>query len=80
MIENVYRSSCKETVILVRFQLNFYILNKFSKNPQKSKLMKILRIEAELFHADGRTDMTKVVVGAFAILRTHQKIHSLSGT
>jgi len=34
--------------------------------------MKIRPVEAELFHADTRTDMMKLVL-AFAILRTCQK-------
>ena len=35
---------------------------RFSKNPQISNFMKLLTVAAELFHADGRTDMTKLTV------------------
>jgi len=34
--------------------------------------MKIRPVEAELFHADGRTDMTKLMF-AFVILQAHIK-------
>ena len=34
----------------------------FSKNTQILNFMKIFPVEAELFHADGRTDMTKLIV------------------
>jgi hypothetical protein len=40
--------------------LNF--LDRFSKNAQMSNYMKIRAVGAELFHADGRTDMTKLIV------------------
>jgi hypothetical protein len=40
----------------------------FSKNTQISNFMKIRPVEAELFHADGRTGTTKQIVasGKFA--------------
>jgi len=44
----------------------------FSKNTQMTNFMKILPVGAELFHADGWTDMTKLIV-AFRILRTRLK-------
>ena len=34
----------------------------FSKNPRIPNFMKIRPLEAELFHADGRTDMTKLIL------------------
>jgi hypothetical protein len=40
--------------------LNF--LDRFSKKNQISNFTKIRPVEAELFHADGRTDMTKLIV------------------
>jgi len=40
--------------------MNF--LDRFSKNIHTSDLMKICPLGAELFHADRRTDMTKLIV------------------
>ena len=37
-------------------------LDRFSKNFHTQNFMKILPVGAELFRADGRTDMTKLVV------------------
>jgi len=34
----------------------------FSKNPHISDFMNISPVGADLFHADGRTDMTKLIV------------------
>ena len=39
-----------------------FSLNRFLKNIQISNFMKILSVGAELFHADRRTDMTKLMV------------------
>jgi len=51
MTINVLRSSCKVPVNLVKI-----FLDRFSKNIQISNFVKILPMEAQLFHADGRTD------------------------
>jgi len=37
-------------------------MDRFSKNTQKPNYMKIRPVEAEFFHADGQTDMTKLTV------------------
>jgi hypothetical protein len=49
---SVHRSSCKVPVILARF----------SKNTQIWNFTKIRQLRAELFHADGWIDMTKLIV------------------
>jgi hypothetical protein len=48
---------------------------KFSKNPQISNFMKFRLVEAELFHADGRPDMTKLLV-AFRNFANAPKLHN----
>jgi hypothetical protein len=62
MFRNVYCSSCKVAIILLRFWWNFGFLNIFSKNAQVPNFMNIRPVGAELFHADGQTDMTKLMV------------------
>ena len=56
MIQNLYWSSCRSTVILVRFLRNLDCLD-FSKNPQTSNLMKILPVGVGSFHEDRRADI-----------------------
>jgi hypothetical protein len=48
-----------------------------SKSTQITNVMKIQRVEAEFFHADGRTDKTKLI-GALAILRTRLETDAVS--
>ena len=58
IIRNVRRPSCKVTIIPVRFYSNLNVVDRFSKKkiPKKSNFTKIHPVEAELFHADRRTD------------------------
>jgi hypothetical protein len=58
---NVQSSSRNVTVILVWFHLNLAILGRFLKNTPTSDFMKIRPVGAQLFHADGRTDVTKLI-------------------
>ena len=66
MTKTLYWSSCKVPFMLVLVYRHLRFYDRISKNPQISNLMKILPVEAELFHADGRTDtqadMTKLIV------------------
>jgi hypothetical protein len=55
-IINMYRSSCKVPVIVVRFKWNLNFINLFSKNTQMANSMKIRPVGTELLHADGQTD------------------------
>jgi hypothetical protein len=63
---NVYRYSCKVTVIFVRFQRNLIFLTIFSKNSQIPNFIKIFPAGAELLHADthteGPTDITNPII------------------
>jgi hypothetical protein len=68
MIKNVYWSARKVRLILVRFYLNLSFLNSFSKNDRIRNFMKIRPMGAELFYADRRTDMKKLIF-FFAIVR-----------
>ena len=49
---NVEISSCKISVILVGFQRNFKLLDRFFEKPQVSNFIKILPVGAETFYAD----------------------------
>ena len=67
------------TGLLLKYQLflfefkNLNFLYRFSKNTRISNFMKFRPMEAELFHADGRTDMTKLIV-AFSSFANAPKI------
>jgi len=67
MTINVYRSSCKVPVIFVRFKGNLNVLVRFFKNTKISNFMKISLLEAEVFHVDGPTEMTKLIKPLFSI-------------
>jgi hypothetical protein len=65
MIINVHKTSRKGPVIHVKFYNKTWIVSTdFSENMQILNFIKIRPVGAELFHADGRTGMTKLV-GAF---------------
>jgi hypothetical protein len=63
------------------------LLDRFSKDPQIPNFMKIHRVGAELFHADGatnreiegQTDMTKLIFAFrnFANRRKNQEINDI---
>jgi hypothetical protein len=48
--------------LLFLSSLKFVSLNTFSKSSQIPNFMKIRPLGAELFHADGQTDTTKLIV------------------
>jgi len=73
VIKNVQWSSFAVPVILVGFYSNLYVFDRFSKNTQKLKLMKISPVGAELFHADGRT-VTKLIVTFHSFSKAPTKI------
>ena len=56
MFKNVCWSELKVPVILVKFNEKFNFLDRFSKNPQISNLMKILSSGSRIVPADRRTD------------------------
>ena len=73
MIKKVYWSSCRVTLILVRFQSNFNFADRFSKNIQMSKAMKIRPVGAGLFHAARERERETNITKLFTILRTRLK-------
>jgi len=56
MIKNIYWSSCKVPVIIVRFEWNLNFLGGFSKSAHISNFMEICSVGAELFPADREKD------------------------
>jgi hypothetical protein len=65
MVKNTHWSSRKVLVISMKFEIETDFRK---KNPRISNYMKLSPVGAELFHADRRVDMTKLVVafGNFA--------------
>jgi len=61
IIKNVYQSSCKVPVILVRFQWTSKCLDRLSKNAQILNFMQIRPVGSRVVSC-GRTDMTKLEV------------------
>jgi hypothetical protein len=58
---NVHTSSYKVPLIFATFSWNLNFLDRFSKNHQIKNIMKIPPVGAELFHADGWTDMKLII-------------------
>jgi hypothetical protein len=52
----------KYPFFLLDFNETWIFSTDFSRNPQISNLLKIRPLGAEFFHADGQTDMTKLIV------------------
>jgi len=62
------------------FCWNLDFLCIFLKNTHISNFMKIPQLEAELFHADGRTDMTKLIVALRDFACEHKQRFALPPT
>jgi hypothetical protein len=62
VIKNVFWTSCKVPIIVVRFKWNMNFRDRFLKNTQVLNFMKIHPLGAELSNADGRTDMMNLIV------------------
>ena len=52
----------KYPLFLPDFNETLIFLTEFRKNTRISNFIKIHPVRAELFHADGRTDMTKLTI------------------
>ena len=52
--------------------MNF--LCRFSKNTQIPNFVKIRQVETELFHADGRTDVTKLIVAFRSVTKAPKNV------
>ena len=61
MTKSVYWSSCKVPLFLSDFNETSILSTDFSINPYIENFMKIRQFGAKLFHADERTDMTKLI-------------------
>ena len=60
MIENVRWSSCILSVNSCQTLKKLEIFDRFSKNIETQKFMKLFPVRAEFFLSDGQTDMTKL--------------------
>ena len=78
IVIEVKTSSCKLSVIFVRFQLNLNFLDRFWKKVSDIKFNQIRSVGAELFHADGQTDgrthITKLIVAFRNFAKVPNKI------
>jgi len=73
MIKNIYLSSRKAPVILVRVNKTLTFSTFFSKKHSNIKFHENQTVGIELFHADRRTDTKKLIVG-LAVLRTRPEL------
>jgi len=62
VVKNVCWSSSTVLVVVVTVQRNLHFPDRFSKNPEIPNFRKIRPVGAKLFHAGGRTDVTKLIV------------------
>jgi hypothetical protein len=63
----------KYTLFLPHLNETWIFLDTFFKNIQVSYFMKIRLVGAELFHVDGRTDMTKLIVASRSFVNSPGK-------
>jgi hypothetical protein len=80
IIKNVYWSSCKVPVVIVRFERNLKFINRFSKNTEMSNFLKISPSGTELLFAEGQTDRHDVVnsrILQFANAPQHQPVNAV---
>ena len=59
---NIKKSSCEVLLFLSDFTKTLFFFIDFRKKVPVSDFMKIRPVGAELFHADGQTDKTKLIV------------------
>jgi len=62
MTPNVCRSAWQVPAVVVTFWWNLKFLYRFSKSVQISNITTVCPVGTELFYADGRTDMRKIIV------------------
>jgi hypothetical protein len=77
IIINVHRSSYTRYSCHTLSE-TWIIFDRFSRNTRILNLMKILPVGAELFHADGQTDMTKLIVAFRKIAKKPKNCKSSS--
>ena len=62
MVKNVYWYSCEVSIILHDFNETWIFWTEIKKKYSQRNFMKLRPVGAEMFHADRRTDMTKLIV------------------